>query len=126
MSANGGPRLASRLVASSADVTGWRSVTVRPPSSVAVGPSTTPPGGDGVVEAEVLGQSGGLVDDLGVGDGRDGQLARPVVTDHQIDRDIDPARRQHAQQDEDERGTADHEETGWRMDPPMPCMFAAR
>ena len=84
-----------------------------------------PAGGDGVVEAEVLGQSGGLLDHVGVGHGRDRQLAGPVVTHRQIDRDIDPARRQHAQQDDDEGGTADHEETGWRIDPPMPWHVAA-
>ncbi len=42
-SVNGGPRLASRLLASSADETGCRNVTERPPSAVAVGPSTTQP-----------------------------------------------------------------------------------
>ena len=40
---NGGPRLARRFVASCGEATAWRSVTVSPPSSVAVGPSTTQP-----------------------------------------------------------------------------------
>ena len=42
-SAKGGPRLCSRLVASSTDDAAWRSVTVSPPSGVAVGPSTAHP-----------------------------------------------------------------------------------
>ena len=63
-----------------------------------------PAGGDGVVEAQVVGEPGRLLDDVGVGRRRDRDLAGPVLGHRQVHRHVDPARRQHDERHHGEQG----------------------
>ena len=75
-------------------------------------PVDRPAGRLGVVEPQVAGEPGCLLDDLGIGDRRDRHGARPVGPDHDVDGGVDVARReqQHGDHAEQQAGgaVADH------------------
>ena len=81
-------------------------------------PVDGPAGGDGVVEAQVGGQSGRLLHDLGVGDRGDGELPVPSgpITSSTVASTRHAASSDHAEHGERAAGRADREApTGWRI-----------
>ena len=105
---NGGPMLFNRLVASAADVNGCEIEIVSPPSGVAVGPSTIQPGGDHVVERQLVGDRRHGTDDVGIGGRHHRDRAGAVVGHRHVDRHVDLARREHERARTHGQQSADH------------------